>query len=153
MCNFWKLCKIKLKIWNVREKERVRSGETVRRRERGFMILPQNVVYRSSNRAAVQRQTYFLCQVCLPVAYTVFCDEDSGGWPSSFQMDVLHHEFSESMFCRYITRPRVYARSRRAYTACTFRNVPESAASPPSPRMMDPSNVQWDSLDYARRWK
>lgn len=66
------------------------------------MILLQSEVYRSSNRAAVQRQTYFLCQACLPVAYTVFCDEDSGGQPNSFQMDVLHHEFSESMFCWHI---------------------------------------------------
>lgn len=42
---------------------------------------------------------------CLLAAYTVFCDEDFGPGPSSFQMDVLHHEFSESMFCWYITSP------------------------------------------------
>lgn len=35
----------------------------------------------------------------------MFCDEDFGPGPSSFQMDVLHHEFSESMFCWYITSP------------------------------------------------
>lgn len=49
------------------------------------------------------RQTYF--PFCLLAAYTVFCDEDFGLGPSSFQMDVLHHEFSESMFCWYITSP------------------------------------------------
>lgn len=49
------------------------------------------------------RQTYF--PFCLLAAYTVFCDEDFGPGPSSFQMDVLHHEFSESMFCWYITSP------------------------------------------------
>lgn len=51
-------------------------------------------------RTTVQWQAYFLCQACLLVTYTMFCDEDSGGRPSSFQMDVLHHEFSESMFRR-----------------------------------------------------
>lgn len=90
------------------------------------MILSQSEAYRSSNRAAVQRQTYFLCQACLPVVYTVFCDEDSGDRPSSFQMDVLHHEFSESMFCRYIMRPRDYVAACRAaclYNSCIFKDV------------------------------
>lgn len=68
-----------------------------------FMILLQSWPYRSPNKAAAHRQTYFHWRACLLAAYTVFCDEDFGRWPSSFQMDVLHHEFSESMFCWYIT--------------------------------------------------
>lgn len=91
---------------------REKTKEEGKRRE--FMMLFQSMIYIYiyisivEYRATIQRQTLFLlCQACLLVTYTVFCDEDSGGQPSSFQMDVLYHEFSESMFRRYIMRPHI----------------------------------------------
>lgn len=85
---------------------RLGEGEEDGKKGRGWMQkkggwrVSRYFSYRSSNEAATD--LFPVVGFCLLAAYTVFCDEDFGRGPSSFQMDVLHHEFSESMFCWYI---------------------------------------------------
>lgn len=100
----------------------------------GFAILLGGR-YRSSNEAATD--LFPVVGFCLLAAYTVFCDEDFGRGPSSFQIDVLHHEFSESMFCWYITSP--------------FRGeMGNRVSSPDMPKPLKPVYRPWTVNDSQR---
>jgi hypothetical protein len=129
------------------ESERARERERERERERAEPVedfgafsgcLYKSVAYRSPNETRVPMADLFSLSSCLRAAYTMFCDEDFGRWPSSFQMDVLHHEFSESMFCRHTCSWKMHrncggeasAPVKGKRVACV---KPAIASAPPSP--------------------